>query len=407
MLLSVGSPDDPGTVQGRVNYRGSLGSNGDRELTGSLELSGVQLPLRLFKKPIKDVSGIINLDQFGVDLKGIKGRVGGYDLDFRGRYNYFEKPQLTFLATAPLMDFTELLPRGKSPKPPSPAMERWYGGLEIKGKVKVNNGGYKGFSFTDLNSDLTLKERRWVFDNLYAQSKGGIVRGKALLVDHPGQNLTFSIEPDIQRLPVEEMLGFFGIKTSEVTGKVDLSGTFNSTGESVPERKKNLNGAFRLRMQEGMVRRFKVLVRVLSLMDLSRWFTLRMPDINNEGVEYRYISGDFKINEGIYSTRDFVLDSEDIRLSGAGTLDGSDTNIDFVVAVRPFPKLDTAVNFIPILGKGIAGIKNSLLVASFRIKGPVKKPNITPAPLSTLSEFFFGALSIPRDMIGLPKWERK
>jgi len=160
-------------------------------------------------------------------------------------------------------------------------------------------------------------------------------------------------------------------------------------------------------MQEGMVRRFKILVRILSLMDLSRWFTLRMPDLNNEGVQYRYISGDFKITQGVYSTRDLVLDSEDLRISGSGTIDGSDTNMNFVIAVRPFPKLDAAVNYIPILGKGIAGIKNSLLVASFRIKGPAKKPSITPAPLSTLSEFFFGALSIPRDMIGLPKWEKK
>jgi uncharacterized protein YhdP len=226
-------------------------------------------------------------------------------------------------------------------------------------------------------------------------------------VDHPGQNLTFSVEPDIQKLPVEEMLGFFGIATKEVTGKVNLSGSFNSTGETVPERKKNLNGEFRLRMQEGMVRRFKILVRILSLMDLSRWFTLRVPDINNEGVQYRHISGDFKITQGVYSTRDLVLDSEDLRISGAGTLDGSKAEVDFVIAVRPFPKLDAAVNYIPILGKGIAGIKNSLLVASFRIKGPIKKPNINAAPLSTLSDFFFGALSIPRDMIGLPKWEKK
>jgi len=407
MLLSVGSPEDPGTVRGQVHYRGSLGTNGDRHLTGSLELSGVQLPLRLFKKPIKDVSGRLKFDQFGVDLEGFKGRVGRYDLDFKGRYNYFDKPQLTFFAKAPVMDFTELLPRGKPKKPPSPAVDRWYRGLQVKGGISVDNGAYKGFSFTDLKADLSLKQKRWVFDSFSAQSKGGTVRGTAFFVDHPGEDLTFSIAPDIQRLPVEEMLGFFGMKTREVTGRVDLSGTFNSTGETVAERKKNLNGEFRLRMQEGMVRRFKILVRILSLMDLSRWFTLRMPDVSNEGVQYRYISGDFKITQGVYSTKDLVLDSEDIRISGTGTIDGSDTNMNFVIAVRPFPKLDAAVKYIPILGKGIAGIKNSLLVASFRIKGPAKKPSITPAPFSTLSEFFFGALSIPRDMIGLPKWERK
>ncbi|MGH7827913.1 MAG: hypothetical protein ACREQ7_22400, partial [Candidatus Binatia bacterium] len=74
---------------------------------------------------------------------------------------------------------------------------------------------------------------------------------------------------------------------------------------------------------------------------------------------------------------------------------------DFVVAVRPFAAMDTAINYIPVIGRGIAAIKNSFLVASFNIRGPIDDPTITPAPLSTLSEVFLGVLGIPKRLIPL------
>ncbi|HSK29520.1 MAG TPA: hypothetical protein VLA17_06110 [Candidatus Limnocylindria bacterium] len=81
--------------------------------------------------------------------------------------------------------------------------------------------------------------------------------------------------------------------------------------------------------------------------------------------------------------------------------------MDFVVAVRPFPGIDTAINYIPLLGRGIAAIKNSFLVASFNIKGPIDNPTITPAPLGTLAEWFWSVLGIPKNIIGLGEGDKQ
>ncbi|HET9917720.1 MAG TPA: hypothetical protein VFQ89_11480, partial [Candidatus Binatia bacterium] len=75
--------------------------------------------------------------------------------------------------------------------------------------------------------------------------------------------------------------------------------------------------------------------------------------------------------------------------------------------VRPFAGIDTAINTIPILGRGIAAIKNSFLVASFNVTGKIEDPTITPAPLGTLSEMFWGVLGIPKNIIGLGEGEKK
>ncbi len=92
-------------------------------------------------------------------------------------------------------------------------------------------------------------------------------------------------------------------------------------------------------------------------------------------------------------------------MTGAGKIDVPKDELDFVVAVRPFAGIDTALNYIPLLGRSVAAIKNSFLVASFNLKGPIDNPTITPAPLGTLTEWFWGVLGIPKSIIGLGEGE--
>ena len=148
-------------------------------------------------------------------------------------------------------------------------------------------------------------------------------------------------------------------------------------------------------------------MRILNLMDLTRWFSLQVPDLTQKGIRFRSVTGDFKVKNGIYVTENLVVDSDDISITGAGQVDGPNEKIDAIIALRPFPRLGSVVSFIPLIGPGIAGIKDSVMVASFHVQGPVDDATITPAPLSTLSEFFFGALKIPQKLITIPGTGKK
>jgi uncharacterized protein YhdP len=163
----------------------------------------------------------------------------------------------------------------------------------------------------------------------------------------------------------------------------------------------------KMQIEEGTIYRLRILVQILNLLDLSRWFTLQVPNLAVQGIRFRSITADFKVTKGVFSTQNLLVDSDDLRMTGAGKIDLPSDEIDFVVAVRPFARLDTAINHIPLIGRGIAAIKNSFLVASFNIKGPIDDPAITPAPLSTLSEVFFGVLGIPKKLIPLGGDEKK
>jgi uncharacterized protein YhdP len=397
LLLSLDDAQSAGVVRGAVRYQGSLASAENRKLTGSLELVGVQIPFKHFKEPFREINGRVRLDGKTIDLQGIKAQVGGYGFALDGRWIGEDKPIFLFTLIAPEMDVDYILPHHVVRD------EEWYERLQVRGKLALDKGRYEGFAFSDFKTDVALEKRIWRLENFFARAHGGTVEGTGAFNDRsePG---VFAVEPNIKGVPIQDLLGWFDIGTTEITGKVELAGKLAFGGKTAAERKRNLNGAFRARIEDGVARRFQLLVRILSFMDLSRWFTLRLPNINQEGIHFRSVSGDFKITRGVYSTENLFVDGDDLKITGAGELDGPKGELDFTIAVRPFPGLDRAWNYIPILGTGLAAIKNSFLVASFNVKGPVNDPSITPAPLSTLSEYFFGVLAIPKGLIGIPSF---
>jgi uncharacterized protein YhdP len=226
------------------------------------------------------------------------------------------------------------------------------------------------------------------------------------IFDRPG-TLGVIAEPKVQAVPIQAFLKWFNITNTEMTGNVNLTGKLETTGRNDVERKQNLNGAFSLRIEDGTINRMRLLVQLLNLLDLSRWFTLQLPDLAKQGIRFRAISGDFKVTNGVYATDNLVVNSNDLRMTGVGKIDVPKDELDLVLAVRPFAGIDSAINQIPILGWGVAAIKNSFLVASFNVTGKIDDPTITPAPLGTLSEMFWSVLGIPKNIIGLGGGEKK
>ena len=63
------------------------------------------------------------------------------------------------------------------------------------------------------------------------------------------------------------------------------------------------------------------MVQPPNVLDLSRWFTLKLPDLSKEGIRFRSISGDFAVRAGVFSTQNLIVDSDDLRMTGGGKID--------------------------------------------------------------------------------------
>ena len=401
LLLETGDLRDPGVVRGALRYAGSLADKSRRKLTGNLDLFNVQLRIHPLLQPLRELNGRIKIDDSGIDFQNIRASLVGFPAGASGRWRFSGKPQLLFDFAAPDLDITYLI----SQIDPE-LLGDFYANLVAEGKIALNKGRIKNFDFNDVKTNVTIDRRAWRLTNLTASSAGGAIQGVTTIFDKP-DTLGVVSNPQIQGVPIQSFLHWFGVTTAEMTGQVHLTGKLETVGRNDTERKQNLNGAFNLRIADGTIHRMRVLVQILNLLDLSRWFTLQLPDLTKQGIRFRSITGDFKVTKGVYSTENFIVDSSDLRMTGIGKIDVPKDEVDFIVAVRPFAGIDSAMSYIPVLGRSIAAIKNSFLVASFHITGRIDDPTITPAPLGTLSEWFWGVLGIPKNIIGFGEGEQR
>ncbi len=400
LLLDTGSLQDSGIVRGSVRYRGPLRNKAARRFTGGLDLVNVQLGVEPLLQPLRELNGRIQIDETGIDFQNLKALLAGFPASASGRWRYGAKPQLLFDFAAPNLDVTYLISQI------DPEAGEFYANLHALGRISIAKGRLKNFEFSDLQTDATIDRRVWRLTNLSARSGGGIIRGLTTIVDKP-DTLGVVADPRIQAVPIETFLHWFNMTNTEMTGKVFFGGKLETIGKNDAERTSNINGVFNLRIEDGTILRMRLLVQILNLLDLSRWFTLQLPDLTKDGIRFRSITGDFKVVQGVFATENLLVDSDDLRMTGAGKIDLSRDEINFVVAVRPFAGIDAAIHQIPILGRGIAAIKNSFLVASFNITGRIDEPTITPAPLGTLSEMFWSVLGIPKNILGIGEGEKK
>jgi uncharacterized protein YhdP len=399
LLLDTGSMKDAGTISGAVRYSGSFQNKSRRRLTGNLELHNLQVNIRPLLQPVRELNGKIRIDDAGVDFQNVSALLVGFPARASGRWRYRDKTQLLFDFSAPNLDVTYLISQI------DPESSEFYANLVAEGTISLAKGRIKNFEFGDLKTRATIDHRVWRFTNLTARSAGGQIQGVTTIFDRP-ETLGIVAEPRIQGVPVQSFLNWFDITNTEMTGNVHVTGKLETVGKNDPERKRNLNGAFNLRIEDGTINRMRILVQILNLLDLSRWFTLQFPDLNKQGIRFRSITGDFKVTQGVYSTENLIVDSSDLRMTGTGKIDVPKDEVDFVVAVRPFAGIDSAMSYIPLLGRSVAAIKNSFLVASFNITGKIDDPTITPAPLGTVAEWFWGVLGIPKSIVGWGEGEK-
>ncbi|HEX7231411.1 MAG TPA: AsmA-like C-terminal domain-containing protein [Candidatus Binatia bacterium] len=400
LLLDTGSPRDSGVVSGAIRYTGSLANEAQRKLTGTLDFVNVQMRLKPLLQPLRALNGRVTIDETGIDFQKLSASLVGFPVSATGRWRYGQNPQLLFDFVAPNLDITYLISQI------DPELSDFYATLVADGKITLNQGRIKNFEFSDLSTSASIDHRVWRLTNLRARSAGGEIRGVTTIFDKP-DTLAIVADPKIDAVPIQSFLNWFNLNTTEMSGKVSLNGKLETVGMNDPERKRNLNGAFSLRIEDGTIKRMRIVVQLLNLLDLSRWFTFQMPDLTKQGIRFRTITADFKVSNGIYFTDNLIVDSSDLRMTGAGKIDVPNDELDFVVAVRPFAGIDAVISYIPLLGRGVAAIKNSLLVASFNITGHIDEPTITPAPLGTLSEWFWGVLGIPKNIIGFGESEKK
>jgi autotransporter translocation and assembly factor TamB len=271
------------------------------------------------------------------------------------------------------------------------------------GMVEIGQGHFRleGFplELQDVHATVDLQGDRIDVPQYRAMVAGGSLRGNAEFRRNEGRShLAVAFQQDDGR--VEEVLEAIVGEQREITGRVSLAGAVSSDADATTGPAESLTGSLSLRMRDGLIGRYTVLAKMLALLNLADLVEAQGPDLTSRGMPYQQITADFKIERGHARTENLVLKSPAVRMTAAGSIDLAAKTVDMAVGVQPFQNVDRIVSSIPVAGWLLTGKEKSVVVAYFKVSGPLRDPQVSSVPVKSVGRDVFGIL---QNLLALPE----
>jgi AsmA-like C-terminal region len=198
---------------------------------------------------------------------------------------------------------------------------------------------------------------------------------------------------NVDMVALQALAGSQTVVTGNLSSDADLwadtNGDFFST----------LTGSLATTLTNGVLLKFRMLSRMLSLVDVSEWLNASVPDPLVNGVPFKTITAHFIGEKGKFETDDFMLDGPVMKITAAGRVNLADSGMNMMVGMRPFQLLDTVFNKIPLIGTRLAQSQSGIVAAYFHVQGPIANPSVLPAPIASISHLLIKTLAIPINLL--------
>jgi uncharacterized protein YhdP len=182
----------------------------------------------------------------------------------------------------------------------------------------------------------------------------------------------------------------------KLTGKLDINGDFwaDTNNDFFP----TLAGKLAINAQHGTLAKFRLLSRVLGMIDLKSWLTASVPDPRVSGLPYDTMTANFAGHNGIFYTDDLSLKGPVMDMGAQGSINAGAATMDMTIEMVPFHTVNWLVTKIPLVGEHLAE-GTTLFAAYFRVRGPMTDPRVTPKPITSVAELVKKTLGMPINII--------
>jgi AsmA-like C-terminal region len=273
-----------------------------------------------------------------------------------------------------------------------------------KTSVKIDNTPFEGHIEADeanlsrlemkaLKASFRRDSDNWRVFDISAGAMGGHLTTD--LAGHRRDDWVHIISSahDIDAVGLQALAGNQTVMTGRVSSGADLwadtNGDFFET----------LTGSLSTKVENGVLLKFKLLSRMLSLVDVSEWLNAKVPDPRVKGVPFRTITAHFIGERGNFETDDFLLDGPVMKITAAGKINLAQGTMNMIIGMRPFQLLDTVFNKIPLIGTRLAQSQSGIVAGYFHVQGPIGDPSVVPAPITSISHLLIKTLAIPINLL--------
>ncbi|NLA40049.1 MAG: AsmA family protein [Smithella sp.] len=315
-----------------------------------------------------------------------------------GHIRNFSAPKITVEMTSPYVhsdDIVRLLSlktSGKDETAPS--------GVTVDATVRADAASLEGVEFSALQAALNYTPGKLNVQSLEAGVFDGRIRAKGKAALSPDGWNRYEADLAVNRISLAKLQSIMDVGNGLITGSLSVSGNLTASGSQAANLKKTAAGTLQIRAEKGVLKKFPVLSKIFSLLNVSQLVRLKLPDMAKDGMPYNAITAQISVQNGVLSSKDFFIAGDAMEISAAGSVDVTRKELDCVAGIHPLQTLDLVASKIPVVGWLILDKNGNLLTVYVKIDGVWKDPNVKPMPVRSIGKETLGVF---RRLFQLPE----
>ncbi len=344
-----------------------------------------------------NVKGQLAVKNEMLHVDNLAFRLNDSTFNISGDIRDWNHPEVTLSLTSPYIDSDDLTRLMSLTYPPKDGDE--LSGLKLSATGLVDAGKIKGADFKKLYAVVNYAPGIVNIDRLEANVFEGEIKTKGKVDIIPGGHNHYEANIAVDRISLEKIQRYLEIGDRVLTGKLSLKGDVTATGGNADDIKKSLAGTIKMKAEKGILKKFSVLSKIFSLLNVYQLLKLQLPDMAKDGMPYNKITANMSIGKGVLSTEDFFIDSDAMKISSSGKIDYLRKKQNLIVGVHPLQTIDRIAAKIPIAGWIVTDEKGNLITVHFKVDGNWDDPDVTPIPVKSIAR---GTLDIFLRFFELP-----
>jgi len=366
----------------------------------SLDLADLGLSSAGKQVRAQRVYGSVSLRDDTLTIKSLAGTINRSTVRVSGTVNDLHNPKADLTVNASYLDMDDValltsLNREQAGK----------GGpskLSLNARVAAEAGNFHLVDFRKLRTGVHFEQKILYLEDAECSLLGGTFSGKGRIDFGTVGGPRYQASVNLKKIAAEKLLHVLGT-TRELTGALSLEGELTAKGDTLDEVKASSLGNLRLHCEDGSLRKFALLSKLFSILNVSQLFKFQLPDMVSGGMPYDTITATFSFKDGVVRTEDLYIDSEAMNISIVGQFDLVKNQVDATIGVKPLQTVDKVVSRIPIAGWILTGKNRSLITTYFEAKGSIDNPTVKSITAKSMAKGVFGIFkrlfSLPAKLI--------
>jgi uncharacterized protein involved in outer membrane biogenesis len=347
---------------------------------------------------LRNVHGGLRISAAGLDFQGIQVQLdGGTKAVVDGSLRNYAEPALELQVAASYGNIDEVIALWQRPAAPPKRASRETARGTYRIQARVEQGQLGQLHFEEAVGTITLPEGDLLVYPLQFQVGPGRGLGHVLLTHHGEAASLLRVSGTVENFDAAAIYNQLLKRRGLVSGK--LRGDFYLQGEPGKNFLASSSGGIDLEVRQGVLRKFRFISKVFSILNVSQILSFRLPDMADEGMPFDRLHATFRLQEGVLSTENLLIDSNAMNLSLIGDIDLQQERLDLLLGVKPLRTVDRIITRIPVAGWLLTGEAKALITAHFQIRGNSDDPEVMPVTITSLPEKVIGIFS---RILGLP-----